>query len=77
MALHTIPSENILKLRELTEKICNRTPNDEHYAILKELKDVIDDGKVEVSNLKTTTSKIKCYEKMCVKITNILNNVKL
>jgi hypothetical protein len=77
MASHKIPSENILKLRELTEKICNRPLNDEHYVILKELKDIIDDGKEEVSNLKTTTSKIKCYEKMCVKITNILNNVKL
>ena len=42
MASHKIPSENILKLRELTEKICNRTPNDEHYAILKELKDIIE-----------------------------------
>ncbi len=42
-----------------------------------ELKNIVDSGKGEINGSKTPQSKIKCYEKMCTTITNILNNVKL
>jgi hypothetical protein len=70
-------NENILKLRELTQKICETTHKDENFLILKELKNIIEEGKGEISESKSSVTKIKCYEKMCLKITNILNNVKL
>ena len=69
------PSDNILKLRELTEKISNTTPYNEYEMVLKSLKRVVDEGKEKISDTVSTQSKIKCYETMCTIITNILNNL--
>ncbi len=73
----TVPSENILKLRELTEQICNRESNDEYREIVLQLKNIVDDGIDEISNSKTMKTKVKCYETMCMTITKILNNIKI
>lgn len=69
----SVPSENILKLRELTEKMCTAVPNDK---ILYLVQDIIDEGVKEVVKSKTDKTKIKCYETMCYKITNILTSIK-
>jgi hypothetical protein len=69
----SVPSENILKLRELTEKMCATIPNDK---IIDLVQDIIDEGVEEVVNSKTDKTKIKCYETMCYKITNILTSIK-
>lgn len=70
------PSENIIKLRELIEKSTN--PNEESYeTVLKRLKKVVDEGKKDLGNSISPQNKIKCYEKMCVTITSILNEVEL
>jgi hypothetical protein len=73
----TVPSENILKLRELTDQICNRENHDEYKEIVLQLKDVLDDGKEEIANSKTVKTKVKCYESMCMTITKILSNIKI
>lgn len=73
----TVPSENILKLRELTEQICNRENQDEYKEIVLQLKDILDDGKEEIANSKTVKTKVKCYESMCMTITKILSNIKI
>jgi len=70
-------NENILKLRELTDRICNTVPEGEYITVLAELKNIIEEGKVKIESYSTTNSKVKCYENMCLKITKILNNVKL
>lgn len=73
----TVPSENILKLRELSEQICSRENQDEYKEIVLQLKDVLDEGKDEIANSKTIKTKVKCYETMCITITKILNNIKI
>lgn len=74
----TVTSENILKLRELTEKICEMSPQDlEANVVLKELKMVVEQGETEVLHLSTSASKLKCYERMCDKINNIFKSMKL
>jgi hypothetical protein len=73
----TVTSENILKLRELTEKICESSPhNNEANVVLKELKTVVEEGETEVLHLSTPASKLKCYERMCDKINNIFKSIK-
>ncbi len=69
----SVPSENILKLRELTEQIAISVPNNK---IVNMVQDIIDEGVEEVSNSKTDKNKVKCYENMCYKITNILRTIK-
>ena len=71
------PSENILKLRELTEKICNESPNSVLEIALRELKVVVDEGNKEINVSVTPQKKLKCYEKMYTTITNILNTVSI
>lgn len=72
----TVISENILKLRELTNKIC-KSPNSDYENVLKNVKLLIEENEEEISNLTTSLTKIKCYEKMCLKINNILNSIKI
>lgn len=71
-----IPNENILKLRELTEKLHKENNADEYKVIVKKLKNIVDNGKNEINISETPQSKIKCYETMCTTITNLLTNVK-
>jgi hypothetical protein len=70
-------NENLLRLKELTETLCDTAPSNEYANILAQLKNIVDEGKTKVESYTTTNSKIKCYENMCVTITKILNKVKL
>lgn len=70
------PSENILKLRELTEKMYKEHKEDEYKIIVKQLKSIVDKGKGELAKTDCEESKIRCYETMCTTITNLLTNVK-
>ena len=71
-----VPSENILKLRELTKMMADQ-PNNTYEVVVRKLKKVVDDGKKTVNESLSPQNKIKCYEEMCMVITNILNNVKI
>lgn len=73
----TVPSENILKLRKLTEQICSTENNDEYKDIVLQLKEILDGGKDEIAKSKTIKTKVQCYENMCVTITKILNDIKI
>ena len=71
------PSENILKLRELTEKMCE-IPHDKDYEdIIKKLKLTVDEGREEVKVSPNPQTKVKFYEKMCSTIITILNTIQL
>jgi hypothetical protein len=72
----SVPNDNILKLRELTHKICNSNPNNEYKLIVDELKKVISEGKKNIDESKTNENKITCYESMCVTVMNIINKIK-
>jgi hypothetical protein len=72
----SVPNENILKLRELSDELCGLS-NSEYKAIVKQLKKMVEDGKSEVDRISTPQSKIYCYETMCSNITKLLNSVKI
>lgn len=73
MATKTVRSENMVKLRELTDKL--DPSNDEYVIIVKKLKDIVENGKKDIESISSEQSKISCYETMCFKITNILKDV--
>ena len=76
--MKSVPSENILKLRELTDKICSREDSEVEYKkVVKQLKNIVDKGVVEIENSQTPKSKMKCYENMCATIKTILNSIKI
>lgn len=68
-------SENIIKLRELTEKI-NTKDKDEYKKIIKKVKDIIADTKYKIDISSNQESKIFYYEYMCSTINNILSETK-
>jgi hypothetical protein len=72
----SVPSENILKLRALTEQMCLQGPDDDYKQVVSQLKEIIDICREEIENTKNTKTKIKCYETMCFSMANILNNIK-
>jgi hypothetical protein len=74
----SVPSENILKLRELTDRICeNQNSEVEYKKVVNQLKNVVELGVLEIEKTKTPKTKMKCYENMCVTIKTILNNIKI
>lgn len=75
--MNNVPSENILKLIELTDKMCDKDNDEKYKAIVIKLKEIIECGKGEVQKSRTIKNKIKSYETMCVTITNVLNNIKI
>ena len=50
--MKSVPSENILKLRELTDKLCN-VSNDESREVLEKLKNIIYENKKMIDSYKT------------------------
>lgn len=72
----SVTNDNIKKLRELTDKLCD-PKSDEYKIVLKNLKDIVDKGKSVIDSSSSAQSKIKCYETMCTKITDLLSNVKI
>jgi Fic family protein len=71
-------SENILKLRELNQRLTSEShPNNEYVKIVEEIKELIDSNKIEINDTSSNISKIKCYESMCSKIILILNQIKI
>lgn len=70
------PSDNILELRRLSEKLCETTHPDYYKDIIDEIQKLVECGKAEVIQEKTTKEKIKCYENMCMNITKILQKIK-
>jgi hypothetical protein len=65
------PSENILKLRKLTEQICNIEPTGD--CIIEKLRIAIDKGTTDILSSKTERTKLKYYEKMFSDIKTIIN----
>jgi|688.fasta_scaffold988297_2 hypothetical protein len=69
--MNNVPNENILKLRELTDKLC--TMPDETVGTMREIKSVIKENEEILKVTKSDRKKIKCYEVLFDKIKSILN----
>jgi hypothetical protein len=72
-----MPSDNILKLRELTEKICDPAYGETCEKTLVKIKKIMNDGTNELESAKTNQSKIKYYENLYTKIKNLITNAKI
>lgn len=72
-------SENITKLRELTDMLCKSDYEDidKYKEIIEEIQTVIEAEDNIIQAQKSQNSKLKCYESMCSKIKIILNKLKL
>lgn len=69
-----LPSDNILKLRKLTEQICNIEPSEEEEEdVIEKLKNVIQKTSDSILSSKTERTKLKYYEKMFSEIKTIIN----
>jgi hypothetical protein len=68
-----LPSDNILKLRKLTEQICNIEPSEEEEDVIEKLKNVIQKTSDSILSSKTERTKLKYYEKMFSEIKTIIN----
>jgi len=75
--MKNVPSENILKLRVLTDQICEEENSEiEYKKVVKQLKNIVEQGVIEIERTTTPKTKMKCYENMCITIKTILNNIK-
>jgi len=72
--MKSVTNENLSKLRELSDEMCDTF---EYRIIVEKLKRIVDNGKDKIESYKTSQSKMKCYESMCSEITKILNTIKL
>jgi len=74
--MNTTPSDNILELRRLSEKLCETNHKNDYKEIIVEVTKMVESGKAEVTQEKTPKEKVKCYEKMCANITKLLQKLK-
>ena len=75
--MNSIPSDNIIKLRELAEKLSTHTSDSDYLETLHSLKTEIDFSVDEVENTTTIKNKVKCYEHLVKKLNGILKNVNI
>ncbi len=66
-------NENLLKLRELSDKICGKYETIDYEPIINELKDLFEVTSQELVKLSTPSQKLKHYNKMCEKFKAIIN----
>lgn len=71
----TTSNENILRLRELTEKMCELSTEKDYENIFNLIKVAVEEGSNKIKVLSNAQSKINCYEDMCAKIIMILNSI--
>lgn len=74
--MNSVPSQNILELRKLSDKLCQREKDLEFKEVVSEIKKIVSDSKSEIESNKTPKDKLMCYEKMCLTITGLLQKLK-
>lgn len=78
-----VKNENLIKLRELSDKLCsidyNKVTSEEikYKDVVGEISEVIEDSEETLFEVKDNDNKLKCYETMCYKLKLIVNKFKL
>jgi hypothetical protein len=75
-----VPNENIKKLKELSDKLCdfsNSSNENSSINIISEIKNIVEIENKNISSNNNKDEKIICYENMCSKIKIILNRFKI
>jgi hypothetical protein len=70
-----VTSENILKLRELTDKLCSVNYGEEKEKLNK-IKYILYENKKQIELNNTEKSKLKCYEELFDKIIDLITEKK-
>jgi hypothetical protein len=73
-----IKSENLIKLKELTDKICSMEDSKCECtckSTVSKIKDILNEEIGNIGRAKTKQEKFSCYERMCQTITNLLNKI--
>lgn len=73
--METVPSENILALRKLSEKLSQASDTENYQNVIKQIKNVVEGLSLEIEKKSTPIEKVKCYDKMCITITNLLEKL--
>lgn len=73
--METVPSENILALRKLSEKLSKTSDTENYQGVIKEIKNVVEEISLAIEMKSTFKEKVKCYDKMCMTITNLLQKL--
>lgn len=72
-------NENLIKLKELTEKICltqeENNCSGDCKNMIKELKQIIEFQLTNLKEAKTKKEKYNCYERMCLVITDFFKKI--
>ena len=72
-----VPNENIIRLRELTDRFNSDSENEKNYAeSIKQIKKIFEEEDFNLKSEKTKEKKLKCYERMSSSIKIILQNFK-
>lgn len=82
--MNSVPSENIIKLRELIDKLSCKYNQEQNEAVLEfinTLKRIIDDNRKQLKGIDDTEVKLMAYEAMCYRMVEFLdeyrdNNIK-
>lgn len=74
--MNSVPSDNILELRRLSEKLCKTDEDKDYKEVIVEMKKIVESSKSEIEKNNTPKEKVKCYESMCAAITNLLLKLK-
>lgn len=67
-------NENLLKLRELSDKICGKYETIDYEMVVNELKSLLEVTNQELAKLSTPSQKLKYYNRMCEEFNIIINN---
>lgn len=72
-------SENLIKLKELSDKLCNVNSEDDvqYKDAVNEIANIVEVSEDVIVDEDNTNDKLKCYEIMCSKLKIILNKFKI
>ena len=74
--MNSVPSDNIIELRRLSEKLCKTDDDNNYKEVIIEMKKIVESSKSEIEKNNTPKEMVKCYESMCAAITNLLLKLK-
>lgn len=73
-----VKNENLIKLKELSDKICSVQASKTNYkGAVDEMVGIIENSEDMIIDEENAGDKIKCYESMFSKLKLILNNFKI
>ncbi len=77
MVSNVVTNDNILKLRELADKLCgDQNPKTPHKQVLDEIRFVLESESENLAKERSRDWKLKCYENMSNRIKIILDKLK-